>query len=165
MIARLALLGCLGLFTFQPSAARGEPAQAAESEEAPLAESFEGLKQGRLVRLMTVDLGMVEGTYLGSSGGDLLLGQQRIPKQSVRKVWVRRRATKVGAIVGGILGGILLGSLGRLSGIECDSAEDPEACNDTTPEVLAGAGIGAALGAGVGAGVGSQIPRWKELGP
>ncbi|HEY8150258.1 MAG TPA: hypothetical protein VIK51_15230 [Vicinamibacteria bacterium] len=84
----------------------------------------------------------------------------RIPAASIRKVWIRGRGTKTGAIIGGIVVGVSSALLGAAAGAFCESD-----CGDF--DVYQYGAIGFATGAGMGALtggiVGAAFPKWHRL--
>jgi hypothetical protein len=120
------------------------------------------LKPDRFVRIQLPELGRVQGK-VGSRVGEALTlkseeGDRRVRLAAVDTLWVRGRATKLGAIVGGVLGlgsGLLLGALGdALCEYDCGGNY-----------ALTGGLLGAAVGGATGAVIGSAIPRWRRVFP
>ena len=120
------------------------------------------LKPDRFVRIQLPELGRVQGTVGSRVSGEMVLeseeGARRVQLAAVDTLWVRGRATKLGAIIGAVLGlggGLLLGALGDgLCEYDCEG-------NYT----LTGGILGVAIGGATGAVIGTAIPRWRRVFP
>lgn len=80
-----------------------------------------------------------------------------IPLSAIDSLWLKRHATKTGALVGAI---VLGAGMGATVASYCSTGDE---CADGA--WLAGAGIGAGAGALLGAGIGSLIPKWRLIHP
>jgi opacity protein-like surface antigen len=107
---------------------------------------------------------VLEGRYVTTTDGDVVLDEpaMRIPAASIRKVWVRGRATTTGAVIGGIVVGLSSALLGAAAGAFCESD-----CRDGVVYEYAGIGfvIGAGLGTLTGGLIGASFPKWHRLNP
>ncbi len=102
------------------------------------------------------------GTYQRFGAGELLVGRdsvvERLALDRVTGLWVRGRATKIGAIVGAVAGVGAGAFLGLIVANVCDAD-----CPSQATGLAAGGLLGGAAGLGLGAIVGAAIPRWKRI--
>ena len=102
------------------------------------------------------------GTYQRFGAGELLLARdslvERLALDRVSGLWVRGRATKVGAIVGAFAGAGFGAFLGLVVAGVCDAD-----CPSQPSAMAVGGLLGGAAGLGLGAIVGAAIPRWKRI--
>jgi hypothetical protein len=126
------------------------------------AQAFARVAPGAHVRIEERDGHVLEGRYVATTYGNVVLDEPaiRIPAASIQKVWIRGRATKTGAIIGGIVVGVSSALLGAAAGAFCESD-----CGDF--DVYRYGAIGFATGAGMGALtggiVGAAFPKWHRL--
>ena len=117
---------------------------------------------GRWLRVTTADGAVVVARFVAVQDDHLVLDRpaRRIPSASVRRVQLRGRAAKTGALVVGGLGAVLLGALAAsVAPLTCESA-----CrgNESMSAGVSGALVGGALGASAGAVIGTAFTEWRE---
>ncbi len=102
------------------------------------------------------------GTYQRFGAGELVMVRdstaERLRLDRVTGLWVRGRATKIGAIVGGVAGVAAGAVLGLIVAGVCEID-----CPTQTTGLVVGGLLGGAAGLGAGAIVGAAIPRWKRV--
>ena len=124
--------------------------------------AFATVAPGAHVRIEDTDGRVLEGRYVATMDGNVVLDEPatRIPAASIRRVWIRGRAVKTGALIGGLIVGVSAGLLGAALGAYCESD-----CDDFTVYQYGayGFGIGAGMGALTGGTIGAAFPKWHRL--
>jgi hypothetical protein len=108
-----------------------------------------------------------EGRFRAAVRDSLLLTWQEVtwgvPLDRVDTLWVRQRATGLGAAAGAVVGAVTLTTLGFLLSGTCGAAAG---CSGDYPMVIVLGGlVGAGGGALVGASLGSLGRRWSRRYP
>jgi hypothetical protein len=136
----------------------------AQSPDSGLVSAVRSLEPGTHVRLEASQVGRVQGRLLVVSDTTVTLARQEMPitvrLPDVERLWVRGRATGLGALIGtgvGVVAGAVFGAL--IGQVACEPVDG----GDCTPvEVAAVTGLlGGAGGALLGAGIGFVIPKWR----
>ena len=127
------------------------------------------LEAGQRVRVRAADALSIEGVFLGLEGPDMLLSTtragptQRVPIDRLEALWVRKRATRKGALIGAITGGAVGIGFGLFIGeVLCNNPD----CEAGTFEAAALVGaFGAGAGAAGGALIGFLVRGWSAIWP
>jgi hypothetical protein len=154
--------------TWNPVAIPG-PAQSGPTIR-PVIGSELGLSAGQRIRVRAAGALSVEGVFGGLEGQDMLLstpqaGQdQRVPIDRLQALWVRKRATKEGAVIGAITGAVF--GIGVAFYVDKYVGTDCRSCEPDPLEVgLVLGASGAGAGAVVGAAIGFLVQRWSPVWP
>ncbi len=138
---------------------RGNSVVAAQSE--PVEQALGRLKVGDRIKVQVPGAVWV-GTYQQFGAGELVMARdstaERLRLDRVTGLWVRGRATKIGAIVGGVAGAAAGAFLGLIVASVCEVD-----CSSQATGLVAGGLLGGAAGLGAGAVFGAAIPRWKRV--
>ena len=125
-----------------------------------------GLSAGQRIRVRAADALRVEGVFVAFEGQNMFLsttqaGQaQRVPIDRLQALWVRKRATRKGAVIGGMTGAVLglgVGAYGR------EYVLDPGEFDGG--DLVAITVVGAGLGAVPGALIGNLVRGWSPVWP
>lgn len=134
---------------------------AAAAQSSPVEQALGRLKTGDRLKVEVPGAVWV-GAYQRFGVGELLVARdsavERLALDRVTGLWVRGRATKIGAIVGAVAGVGAGAFLGLIVASVCDSY-----CPSQAAGLAAGGLLGGAAGLGLGAIVGAAIPRWKRI--
>lgn len=138
-----------------------------ESADAGRLAAVRGIDTGDYVRLQLESGPRVEGQLAVNNTTSVTVSKDgvpvvEVPIPDIDGLWVRGRATGIGALIGGGVGvvfGVVAGS--TIQQINCG---ETDSCGDIGPKLLGGTIFGAG-GALVGAGIGWLIPKWDQRFP
>jgi hypothetical protein len=127
---------------------------------------FQSLDIEQLIKLRTINHGIHIGRVTGFSGDSLFLrperGSDAVELAAIEQLWVRRTATKKGAVIGGVTGAILGAlSFAFMSYAVCDAASCSVDLRVTGIGVVAGGVFGSITGAVFGA----MFGQWHSKYP